>query len=356
MKKIVKLLLLLLLVMFMIWPIYYFINKKNSGLINYSMDKPFKRDIQNFIICSGIISPKDEVEIKSRVSGILEKIYVKLGDSVFENQIIAKIKIIPDIGQLSNAESKLKLAKINFENQKKQYTRSSFLFKKGIISKSDFEEEENAFLNSQEKLNNSQKEFRIIKSGDNSSNKHSNTSIISTIDGIIIGLPTKIGSTIIQSNNFNDGTTVAKIADMSEMIFEGNVKEYEVADLQVGMKVSIKSAMGNFKEEGLLSEISKSGKNVDGMIMFNIKSKLKTSKLDKTGFSANAKILTKERKNVLCIKEEWLSFKNDSSYIYIHKTKSEFDKKHINIGLSDGVYSEVLSGLSGDETIRVYDR
>ena len=325
-------------------------------MVKYSLKKTFKGDIQNFIICSGIILPKEEVEIKSRVSGILEEIYVKVGDSVYKNQVIAKVKIIPDIGQLSNAESKIKLAKINFENQKKQYTRSSFLFEKGIISKSDFEEEENAFLNSQEKLINAQKEFRIIKSGDYSSNKHSNTSIVSTINGIIIGLPTKIGSTIIQSNNFNDGTTVAKIADMNEMIFDGNVKEYEVADLKVGMEVSIKSSLGNFKEKGLLSEISKSGENVDGMIMFNIKSKLKTSKLDKTGFSANAKILTKERKNVLCIKEEWLSFKNDSSYVYIHKSDSEFEKKYINIGLSDGIYAEVSSGLSGDETIRVYDK
>lgn len=356
MNKILKLLFLILLLILIAWPVYYFINKKSSNMIGYKLKKPLKRDIQNFIICSGIILPKEEVEIKSRVSGVLDKIYVKVGDSVHKGQIIAKVKIIPDVGKLVTAESKIKKAKINFENQNKQYSRNKTLFDKGIISKSNFESKETTYLNALEDLRSAQKDYKIIKSGDYSNNEQSNTSIISTINGIITLLPIKIGSTITQSNNFNGGTTISKIANIDEMIFEGNVKEYEVANLQIGMNVIIKSALSNKEEEGYLSEISTSGKNIDGIILFNIKCKLKTSPLKKTGFSAIAKILTKERKKVLCIKEDWLSFKNDSSFVHVQENKRDFKKRNIIIGLSDGIYSEVLSGLNEDETIIVYDK
>lgn len=356
MKKIIKLFLLILLFLLLAWPVYYFINKRNRNEVSFVLEKPLKKDIQNFIICSGIILPKEEVEIKSRVSGVLDEIYVKTGDSVYRDQIIAKIKIIADVGQLASSESKINLAKINFDNQQSQYNRNKILFDKGIISRSEFEIKETSFLNSKEELSRSYKEYKIIKSGDYSSNKQSNTSIVSTIDGIVTLLPTKIGSTIIQSNNFNDGTTIAKIANVSEMVFDGHVKEYEVGNLQLGMPVLINTSLSDQEEEGFLSEISTSGKNSDGIILFNIKSKLKMSKLKKTGFSANAKILTKEHKNVLCIKEDWLTFNNDSAFVYTHKSDDEFEKTYVKLGISDGIYSEVLSDPNEIETIRVYDK
>lgn len=356
MKKIIKFILLIFLFVLLIWPVYYFISKKNAKEISYKLEKPQKRDIKNFVVCSGIILPKEEVEIKARVSGVLEALYVKSGDSVRKNQVIAKISIIPDVGELASSESEIKVAKINFENQKVIYSRNKVLLEKGIISRTEFEAIETRFLNAQEQLNSANKNHLIVKSGNYSNNQKSSTSIVSTIDGIVTLLPTKIGSSIIQSNNFNEGTTIAKIANIEEMVFEGNVKEYEVAKLEIGMPVLINTAISDIDEEGLLSEISTSGKNMDGMILFEIKSKLTASKIKKTGFSANAKIITQKKKNTLSINEEWVSFKNDSTFVFIHKNDAEYEKRFVNLGLSDGIFTEVLSGLNEDETLRIYDK
>ncbi len=356
MKKIIKYLILTVVLLLLVWPVYYFISKRNSKEITYTLQKPIKKDIKNYVVCSGIILPKQEVKIKSRVSGVLDQIYVKNGDSVYKNQVIAKIKIIPDVNKLAEAESKVNIANINFENQTATYTRNKGLFEKGIISRSEFETVETSFLKAKEELNKAQKEYRIVKSGDYSGAKNSNTSIVSTINGIVTLLPTKIGASVIQSNNFNEGTTIAKIANVDEMVFEGNVKEYEVSDLQVGMPVLIHTSVSNDDEKAVLSEISTSGKNNDGMILFEIKSKLTSSKIKKTGFSANAKIITKEHKDVLCINEEWVTFENDSSFVFVQKKDNDYEKRLVTLGLSDGVYSEVLAGIEDEEKIRVYDQ
>ncbi len=354
MKKKIKILLKLLLTALLIWPVYYFITKKNAQEETYITKKLQKRDLKNFIICSGIILPKEEVEIKSRVSGVLEKIYVKNGDSIHKNQIIAKIKIIPDIERLSSSQIEINVAKNRFNNKKAIYNRNKELFEKGIVAKSKFEIIETDYLNALEDLKNTKRTYQIVKSG-NYSGGTTNTSIVSTIDGVVTLLPIKVGSSVIQSNNFSEGTTIAKVANIDEMIFEGNVKEYEVAKLTKGMPVKIATAISDKEEDGILSEISTSGKNTDGLILFEIKSKLTNSKIRKTGFSANAKIIIKEKKNILCLKEKWITFSNDTSYVYIHKNDDKYEKRAIKLGISDGVYTEVISGIKENESIRIYD-
>lgn len=356
MKKIIKYVLLILLVVLFIWPVYYFMTKKDASVAVYTLEKPEKRSLKNFVICSGIVLPKEEAEIKSRVSGVLEELYVKNGDSVRKNQVIAKIKIIPNMAELASSESSLKIAKINFENQEVTYNRNKTLYEKGVIARNDFETFENSYLNAKERLNDAKKRYRIIKSGNYSNSQPSNTSIVSTIDGVVISLPTKIGVSVIESNNFNDGTTIAKIANIQDMVFEGSVKEYEVSKLAAGMNVIINSAIDNQDQKGVLSEVSTSGKNSDGMILFDIKSTLVNLKTKRSGFSANAKIITKERKNVLSLKEEWITVKNDSAYVMVHKNKDEIEKRIVKLGLSDGIYTEIISGLDNDELIRVYDK
>jgi len=356
MKKILKFLISVFLLILIIWPIYYFVTKKNNKEITYSLMKPEKRDLKNFIICSGVILPKEEAEIKSRVSGVLENLYVQNGDRVSKGQIIAEIGIIPDMGELVVSESGVNIAKINFDNQNVSYNRNKILLEKGIIPKAEFEKIENEFLNTKEQLNNARKKYRIIKLGNYSNVQKSNTSITSTIDGIVTLLPTKIGASIIQSNNFSEGTTIAKISNIEKMIFEGNVKEYEVAKLNEGMNVIINTAISDKNEKGVLSEISTSGKNIDGMILFDIKVELIDAKISKTGFSANAKIITNEKKNVLTIREEWINVKNDSTYVLMKNNNDEDGKRLIELGFSDGIFTEVLSGLNVNETIIVYDK
>ena len=219
MKKTLKFLISVFLLILIIWPIYYFVTKKNNKEITYSLMKPEKRDLKNFIICSGVVLPKEEAEIKSRVSGVLENLYVQNGDRVSKGQIIAEIGIIPDMGELAVSESGVNIAKINFDNQNISYNRNKILLEKGIIPKAEFEKIENEFLNTKEQLNNARKKYRIIKLGNYSNVQKSNTSITSTIDGIVTLLPTKIGASIIQSNNFSEGTTIAKISNIEKMIF-----------------------------------------------------------------------------------------------------------------------------------------
>lgn len=355
MKKAIKLILLIAVFGLLIWPIYYFANKRTSGNLGYKLEKPFNKDIQNFVICSGVILPKEEVEIKSRISGVLEKIYVTLGEKVHKNQIIAKIKIIPDVGEMALAESRVNTARINFENQRSIYNRNRLLIDKEIISRAEFESIQTNYLNAKEELNKSIKEFSIIKSG-NDSNKQSNTSIISTIEGYVTLLPSKIGSSIIQSNNFNEGSTIAKVAKINEMVFDGNVTEDEVENLKLGMPVLISTALNKKVNSGNLIEISTSGKDTNGIITFNIKSNLKSAETKKTGFSANAKILTRELKNILCIKEEWMTIENESIYVYVKKKEDLFLKRQITVGMSDGIYIEVRSGLNKNEIIKVDDK
>jgi HlyD family secretion protein len=356
MKKIIKSILLVVFIGLLIWPLYYFTSKKNASEPTFSIVKPERKDLKNFIICSGIVLPKEEAEIKSRVSGVLEALYVKNGDSVQKNQVIAKIKIIPNMVELASAESQLKIAKINFENQEVSYKRNKLLYEKGVISRMDFEAFENTFLNAKEQLKDAQNRYRIVKSGNYATSQNSNTSIISTIDGIVTDLPTKIGVTVIQSNNFNDGTTIAKIANIETMVFEGSVKEYEVSKLAEGMNVIINSAIDDQNQQGILSEVATSGKNSDGMILFDIKSTLVNLKTNRSGFSANAKIITKERNDVLSVKEEWITIEQDSAYVFIHTNDDAFEKRFVELGLSDGIYTEVLSGLQANEEIRVYDQ
>lgn len=356
MKKIIKTTFIIFVGLLFIWPLYYFTTKEKSKEISYALEKPEKKDIKNFVMCSGIVVPKEKVEIKSRVSGVLEELYVKNGDRVYKDQVIAKIGIIPNMAELAQAESNKNVAVINYKNQKVSFERNKTLFEKGIISRVDFEKVENAYLNAQETLNNARKRYRIVKSGNYSNSEKSNTSIVSTIDGIVTLLPTEIGASIIQSNNFNEGTTIAQIANVKQMIFEGSVKEYEVAKLQEGMDVIINSSINNEDQEGVLSEISTSGKNADGMILFDIKTTLSNLTTNKTGFSANAKIVVEERKNAVSIKEEWLIVEGDSTYVLVHKGADQKEKRLVKLGLSDGVYTEVITGLSDNETLRIYDK
>jgi len=355
MKKIVRIVLFILLALLFTWPVYYFVAKKSAKKEHFTLTQPTRKNLENFVMCSGVVLPKEEVEIKSRVSGVLEEVYVKTGDKVRKNQIIAKISIIPNMSELAASESQWKQAKIQYDNQKTLYDRDKTLFEKGIISKADFEKTETSYLVAHEQLNNARRGYKIIKSGNYSNKQTSNTSIISTIDGVVTLLPTKIGTSVIESNNFNEGTTIAKVANINEMIFVGNVKEFEVAQLKEGMDVNIDSAIHEQDQLGVLTEVSTSGKNSNGLVLFEIKTTLSDFKTKKTGFSANAKIITKVRNQVLALKEEWLSTEGDSTFVWVQKNKDQLEKRAVTLGLSDGIFTEVIAGLSDNEKIRVYD-
>ena len=355
MKKIKTVVFAIIALALLAFPVYYFVSKAKQNEKNYSLESPITRNIKNFILSSGTIIPEREVEIKSRVAGVLEEIYVKNGDSVDKNQIIAKVKIIAEIASLANAEADVKLARVSFENQEQNYKRDKEAFDKHLITLAQFQTTEANYETAKENLNKSLRNYDIIKSGGDKKTQ-SNTLIRSTISGTVTQLPTKVGASIIQSNNFNDGTTIAKIADIETLIFDGNVKEYEVSDLRIGMPVSIKASISDEENAGELTEIATSGTDQSGTIVFNIKSKLKESEHKRTGFSAIAKIVTKEKDSVLCVNEKWVTFENDSSFVFVQINEESDEKRFIKLGMSDGIYSEVLSNLTKEDKIRVYDR
>ena len=340
-------------ILLLAYPVYYFMSKHQSDKKKFSLESPEKRDISNFILSSGTIIPEKEVLIKSRVAGVLDDIFVKSGDAVSKNQIIAKIKVIPDLVALANAQADVSLARLDFKNKEEAYKRDSLSFEAGLTTLANFQNSQTTYLQSEENLEKSIANYEIIKSG--GQQNQNNTLIRSTIDGVVTLLPTKVGASIIQSNNFNDGTTIAKIADIQQLIFDGNVQEYEVSGLKLEMPVTITSSVNEIESLGNLSEIATSAETVDGNIVFNIKSRLNAVDYKRTGFSAVAKIVTKEKKDVLAINEKWITFENDSSFVFVNINEEKDEKRYVKLGISDGVYAEVLSNLSKDDKIRVYD-
>lgn len=351
MKKIFKILFLLLLLLLIVYPVYYFVSRDGEKF-SYEIVSPNIRNINNYIICSGIVLPKEEVDIKSRISGILKYLYVKNGDSVRIGEKIAEIKVIPEMGVLANAQSSVNSTKINLTNQESIFARNKLLYEKGVISRMEFETIENDYLTANEKYNNSIENLKIVKYGFSSSS-NPNTIIVSTIDGIITSIPYEVGASVIQTNNFNEGTTIAKVANTQQMIFHGQIKEFDVSKIRVGMPVIISVSINNDDLKGRIVEISTSGKNVNGMILFDIKCSLVSSGLEKTGFSANAKIITDKRDKVLSVKEEWIYFEKDTAKLNIHFNDDKAEMHPIGLGISDGIYTEVISGLDINDKIRV---
>ncbi len=317
-----------------------------------------KNDIRKRTMATGNIVPRKEVAIKPQsISGIIEEIYVKEGQIVRKGDKIAKIGIIPNEVNLNSAMSRVKMAEISFKTIKKNYLRDKELLNKGVIASFDFEKTENSYLNAKEELASAKSNLQLIKTGAISSSKSSNTIIRSTIDGMILQIPVKIGNSVIASNNFNDGTTIASVADMAEIIFEGKIDETDVAKLYVDMPVELTiGAVNNEKFDATLEQISPKGTLEGGAVKFEIKAKvvLKEGQAIRAGYSANADIILDKRDSVYTLKESYLTFKGDSVFVNVLKSggeKQEFEKRAIKVGLSDGLKPDekIKAGVKKDK-------
>jgi HlyD family secretion protein len=315
-KKIINPFLYIFIIALIIFPIYYYLGKKDINE-KLSYKTAYTTDIKKSLRISGTIKPQKEISIKSRISGVLDTIYVKSGDKIKKGQIIAKIKVIPNENNLKIARSILKQKTILKENKRKVYERNKNLFNKGVISKSEYEVYLNDYSLSLEEYNNSKEQLTYISNG-NINSKNSNTIIKSTIDGIVTEVLSEIGMSIIESNNFNEGTTIVRIANYKEMIFEGKVKEYNIKDLKIGMDSEISLAFNPKKKiKGKLFHIDTKGQNIKGGISFLIKIRIDNYPFIRVGISGNANILIKKRDKVLAIKESWLKEKGGEFYLEI---------------------------------------
>jgi HlyD family secretion protein len=331
-------------------------HKSREKPVIYKTMSPFVTTIIKKAVATGSVVPRKEIEIKPQVSGVVEEIYVEAGDMLKKGNLIAKVRIIPDMVNLNMAESRLNQAKIKVKDAKRSWERRKNLFERGIIAASEIEAYELAYNSAEEELAAAEANLQLIREGiAKSLGEATNTLIRSTIDGMVLGVPVEIGNFVIETNTFNAGTTIATVADMGEMIFKGQVDESEVGKIKLGMDLILTiGAIENEKFDAKLEYISPKGKEDKGAIQFEIKASvgLKESHFIRAGYSANADIVLDRRDNVLAIDESALRFEGDSVFVEVETEPQTFEKRRVEVGLSDGINVEVVSGLDQADKIK----
>jgi len=356
MKTFFKILSILVLVGVIGYTMYFLYQKSQVVPVVYETTSPAFIDIVKKTTATGSVVPRKEIEIKPIVSGIIDDLYVEEGAMVKKGDLIARIRIIPNMINLNNAKSRIDVAKINIKDAKRNYDRQLSLLEKGVIARADFEGYETAYNNAKEELETAQETLELIEDGQTkNAGGHTNTLVKSTIDGMILSLPVEIGYQVIEANNFNAGTTIANIADMGEMVFEGNIDETEVGKIKEGMPlILVIGAIEDIEFEAVLEHISPKGTEVNGAVQFEIKADvtLLDDQFIRSGYSANANIVLDKVDSVLAIPEGLLMFENDTVYVEVETSPQIFEKRYITTGLSDGINIEVVEGLSEDDKIK----
>jgi len=360
MNKFVKYALIALLAILVLWAVSYFIKQNSTPSEAFATDTLTEETITNKIVVTGKVVPEDEIEIKPQIPGIIEKVYLEEGVTVKAGDLIAKIKVVPNEQALNGAVGRVKNSEINLGNAKIEYDRNKILFDKGVIASQDFNTIQLRYNQAKQELTNSQLDYQIIKKGSAGGSSSANTNIRATVAGTILEIPVEEGDQVIESNNFNDGTTIATIADMTKMIFEGEVDEAEVGKLKVGMPLKISlGAMENAEFDAKLRFVAPKGTELDGAVQFRIEGDMDITegKYVRAGYSANAAIVIESKEKVLAIKEALLRFDKETEkpYIEVLVGENKFEKRDIVLGVSDGIYVEVLSGATKEDKIKIWN-
>jgi len=336
--------------------------KNSKSPIQYETEKPFKTNIVRKTVATGKVVPLEEAEIKPVVSGIIEKIYVEEGAQVKIGDLIATIRVVPNVQSLNSAQGNVKNAQLRYDNTKTLLERNKGLFEKGVISRQEFETAELNFNSAKQDLNNSKNNLQIIQKGSTSGmGKTANTNVRAQISGTILEIPVRKGNQVIESNTFNAGTTIATIADMSKMIFEGKVDEAEVGKIKNGtvLEVSL-GAIEKKKYPAKLNFIAPKGTEENGAVQFKIKGDLTLDDefFVRAGYSANADIVLEKKDSVLSIKEALLQFdkKKETPYVEVKIGDQEFEKRDVELGISDGINVEILSGVTLEDEIKIWNK
>jgi HlyD family secretion protein len=335
---------------------YFLWDKSQDKPVVYKTQKPITTTIIKKTVATGSVVPRKEIEIKPQVSGIIDELYVEEGNQVKKGDLIARIRIIPNMINLNNAESRVNKAKINLQDAKRNFDRMMDLFEKGVIAKKEFESYEITYDNAKEELKNAEDNLDLIKEGQlKKSGAPTNTLVRSTINGMVLDIPVEIGNSVIESNNFNDGTTIATVADMNDMIFKGKIDETEVGKIHIGMPLILTiGAIDNTKFDATLTKISPKGVEENGAVQFEIEAdvNLKTGEFIRSGYSANADIVLAKVENVLAVPEALLQFEEGKTFVEVETKPQEFKKVFIETGLSDGINIEVKKGIDKETSIK----
>ncbi|NNE01867.1 MAG: efflux RND transporter periplasmic adaptor subunit [Eudoraea sp.] len=361
MKKSVTLVILLIIVVAFGGAMYYLYQKNAENPIVYETEQASKRTIIRKTVATGSILPLEEVLIKPNISGVIQEVFVEGGDYVNSGDLIAKIKVVPNLTALNDARNGIEDAKITLEDQRRNYTRQSELFGKGVISKVDLERAQVTYDQAKQSYSAANKRYDIIQTGTTKGfGNAANTMIRATVSGMILEVPVEVGNQVIESNNFNEGTTIAAIADVNKMIFEGKVDESEVGKIKENLPLEITvGAIEDKVFDAVLDYIAPKGKAENGAIQFEIKGTLNKGDtvFIRAGLSANASIILARADSVVAIKEALVQFDPDTKkpFVEIATGDQQFERKDVELGISDGIYVEVASGLSLEDNIKVWN-
>lgn len=319
-----------------------------------------RMDIRKTTVVTGKIEPRNEVNVKPQISGIITEILKEAGETVQEGEVIAKVKVIPDMGSLSAAQSRLRLAEINRKQAQTDYDREKTLFDKGLVAADEYDKIAQALRQAREEVDAAQDNLEVVRDGVSKSNASASSTLIrSTITGLILDIPVKVGNSVILANTFNDGTTIATVANMNDLIFRGNIDETEVGRLSTGMTMKITiGALQDLKFDARLEYIAPKATDQNGANQFEIKAAVNlpsNATNIRSGYSANAEIVLAEAKNVLAVQESAIEFDGDDTYLYVIKgegDKQTYERRKVQTGISDGINIEIRSGVKPNERIR----
>jgi HlyD family secretion protein len=338
--------------------VYLFVNSKKKDPV-YEVVTPTIGDIDRNTVLTGTIEPRDEIEIKPQISGIIAEINVDPGDVVKSGDIIAKIKVIPEESQLSSAQNRVEVAKLSMDQSQLEYDRTKTLYEKKFVSREEFEQSQTALKKAKAEYESALDALSIVRDGISSINaQQSNTLVRATIDGLILEVPVKVGSSVIQANTMNDGTTIAKIADMNKLIFKGKVDETEVGLLRQGMATTISiGALPSVSPKAVIEYIAPKSTEENGSNTFEIKAAIEVpdSVHLRAGYSANALVQLNKAEHVMIIPESVIEWVGDSTYVYCltdSLPKQKFERRAITTGLSNGIDIEVKSGIDKTTKLR----
>jgi HlyD family secretion protein len=361
MNKTVKIILSIAVLLALVYVLKYFKDSNAKEIIDYKTESPFFSTLDTKIVATGKLNPEEEIELKPQISGIIDAIFVEEGDLVKKGDLIARIRVVPNEQALVSAKSRINSLKLSFNNSKTVFNRNKTLFEKGVISKQDFENSELSLNQSKENYEQAQDDYQIIKQGSLSGGSSANTTIVAQIPGTILEIPVREGDQVIQSNNFNAGTTIATVADMSQMIFEGKVDESEVGKLEEGKDIIVVLGAINEKEfPAVLTFVAPKGVEQNGAVQFTIKADvdIDSSTRIRAGYSANAEIELESKDSVLVIKEALLQFNRitEKPFVELLKENGRFQTKNVEIGISDGINVEIIEGIKEGDEVKIWNK
>lgn len=358
-KKPLRIAMLVLVALLFVWTFVFLYQKSQPKEIVYEVVTPEVADLEKTTVATGKVEPRDEVLIKPQISGIIAEVYKEAGQTVQQGEVIAKVKVIPELGQLNSAESRVRLAEINATQAETDFSRTRKLYGDKLISAEEYEKGEVTLKQAREELQTAKDNLEIVKEGiTKNSASFSSTLIRSTITGLILDVPIKVGNSVIMSNTFNDGTTIATVANMNDLIFRGNIDETEVGRIHEGMPVKLTiGALQDLSFDATLEYISPKGVEENGANQFEIKAAVAApdSVQIRSGYSANAEIVLERAKQALAVPESTVEFSGDSTFVYVLTDSlptQQFERRSIQVGMSDGIKIAVKSGITAGDKVR----